>query len=509
MGASTLTGIVVKLPAGALSDVFGRRRLLVAGALVFATLPFTYLAVSTLLALILLRFVHGRRRPFSARSLPRVSRMSRRRQAWHLAEHVLDGPGRRPGAGTRAGGLFDRRPAATIWRFIAAGVIGLGVPIIVARWRWTSQAASHRAPWQEFKRGVAEVGRDRLVLVTSGAQAAQFVLNGMLNAFLPLYGRDVLGLSAIGARLAVRPADGDDARQCGRSSASCRIGRAADGSSSPDWRCAALRCCWFGRNEPAHDRDRDPRLRRRRGDDDGCDERVYHRCARAGHATAPRTACSGRSTTSAMPWVRSPPGLLVAAVGYATMFQVMAAVALVMAFAFAVASRPAAIERVARYGVMSARRHGRQRRSTVMRIAMFVWRSFCGATIVLQAASHEVDFSDDAVGQSPKGFEFGHTAKAGAPGKWIVQAEGTNKYLAQVDADNTRSRFPVAVVRDLTAADVDVSVRVKPVSGRVDQAAGLVWRFQNEDNYYIVRANALENNVVLYKVEKGNAPISR
>lgn len=59
MGASTLTGIVVKLPAGALSDIFGRRRLLLAGAVVFATLPFTYLAASTLLVLILLRFAHG------------------------------------------------------------------------------------------------------------------------------------------------------------------------------------------------------------------------------------------------------------------------------------------------------------------------------------------------------------------------------------------------------------------------------------------------------------------
>jgi hypothetical protein len=114
-----------------------------------------------------------------------------------------------------------------------------------------------------------------------------------------------------------------------------------------------------------------------------------------------------------------------------------------------------------------------------------------------------VDFSNDAVGQAPKGFEFGHTAKTGAPGKWIVQAEGSNKYLAQVDADNTRSRFPIAVVSDVTAADVDLSVRFKPISGRVDQAAGLVWRFQNEDNYYIVRANALEGNVVLYKVQGG------
>ena len=59
MGASTLTGIFVKLPAGALSDLFGRRRLLLAGALVFASMPFTYLAVSTLALLIVLRFVHG------------------------------------------------------------------------------------------------------------------------------------------------------------------------------------------------------------------------------------------------------------------------------------------------------------------------------------------------------------------------------------------------------------------------------------------------------------------
>jgi hypothetical protein len=126
-----------------------------------------------------------------------------------------------------------------------------------------------------------------------------------------------------------------------------------------------------------------------------------------------------------------------------------------------------------------------------------------GMTLVVHGATRKVDFSDDVVGQAPKGFEFGHTAKTGAPGKWVVQAEGTNKYLAQIDPDSTRSRFPVAVLSDVTAADVDLSTRFKPVSGRVDQAAGLVWRFQNEDNYYLVRANALENNVVLYKVEKG------
>jgi hypothetical protein len=91
----------------------------------------------------------------------------------------------------------------------------------------------------------------------------------------------------------------------------------------------------------------------------------------------------------------------------------------------------------------------------------------------------------------------------GRPGRWIVQADGTNKVLAQVDPDSTRSRFPVAVLSDVAATDVDLSVRFKPISGRVDQAAGLVWRYLNQDNYYIVRANALEDNVVLYKVDGG------
>jgi MFS family permease len=126
--------------------------------------------------------------------------------------------------------------------FLASGLIGLAVLFIIAGWPELSPAGPARAPWQEFKRGVAEVGRDRLVIVTSGAQAAQFVLNGMLNAFLPLYGRDVLGLatSELGwmfglqtvTTLAVRPVIGF-----------CRIAPADDGSSSrASARAAPL--CW-------------------------------------------------------------------------------------------------------------------------------------------------------------------------------------------------------------------------------------------------------------------------
>lgn len=117
--------------------------------------------------------------------------------------------------------------------------------------------------------------------------------------------------------------------------------------------------------------------------------------------------------------------------------------------------------------------------------------------------TRKIDFERETVGQPPAGFSFGHTAKVGAPGKWVVQEDQGGKFLAQLDPDRTRSRFPVAVLDDLTANDIDLSVRFRPVSGEVDQAAGLVWRYQDEDNYYIVRANAREDNVVLYKVENG------
>ena len=138
-----------------------------------------------------------------------------------------------------------------------------------------------------------------------------------------------------------------------------------------------------------------------------------------------------------------------------------------------------------------------------MRMTALVALVALSMVAVTGAQTRTVDFTQDTAGQPPKGFEFGHTAKVGAPGKWMIQSEGTNKFLAQVDADGTRSRFPVAVLADVKTADVDLSVRFRPVSGQVDQAAGLVWRYQDENNYYIVRANALENNVVLYKVQNG------
>ena len=127
-------------------------------------------------------------------------------------------------------------------------------------------------------------------------------------------------------------------------------------------------------------------------------------------------------------------------------------------------------------------------------------------TIAVSAQTTTIDFNDEKVGEAPVGFSAALTGK-GKPGRWVVMKDPASpnhgNVLAQTDGDRTDYRFPVCVYDGLTAKDVDITVKFKPVSGKGDQGAGIVWRYQDKDNYYIVRANALEGNVVLYKVENG------
>lgn len=117
-----------------------------------------------------------------------------------------------------------------------------------------------------------------------------------------------------------------------------------------------------------------------------------------------------------------------------------------------------------------------------------------------------IDFNRDKAGSPPRDFSTALTGQ-GKPGVWIVTIDSDSpnqgNVLAQTDADTTNYRFPICVYDKLSAKDADISLRFKAVSGKKDQAAGIVWRYRDKDNYYIVRANALENNVVLYKVQNG------
>jgi hypothetical protein len=115
-------------------------------------------------------------------------------------------------------------------------------------------------------------------------------------------------------------------------------------------------------------------------------------------------------------------------------------------------------------------------------------------------------FDGDAVGAPPAGFEFARTG-GGAEGKWVVEADRdkpANHVLTQSSADPTDYRFPLAVVKDGTYKDVTLSVRARPISGKVDQGFGLVWRYHDANNYYITRCNADEDNCTIYHVVKGS-----
>ena len=158
---------------------------------------------------------------------------------------------------------------------------------------------------------------------------------------------------------------------------------------------------------------------------------------------------------------------------------------------------------------MSGFKEGLQTRTIGCR-ACFVCVCILGFASPVHAWHHRVwqwsfDTEDDRV--PPKGFSFARTG-TGRPGQWLVlkapDATNDTRLLAQLDADPTDFRFPIALVDAPVLANVIFSVKCKPVSGQVDQACGVVFRYQDERNYYLARANALEQNVRLYKVVGGH-----
>ncbi len=125
-----------------------------------------------------------------------------------------------------------------------------------------------------------------------------------------------------------------------------------------------------------------------------------------------------------------------------------------------------------------------------------------------------INFDAYAVGAPPPHCTAGVTGK-GAP-RWTVEADATAPSPPNVLKQSGSGDFPWCVWRDKSFADGFVEVRFKPLSGQRDQAGGVIWRWKDAGNYYVARANALENNVSLYYTENGtrktiqyvNAPVA-
>jgi MFS family permease len=196
VGASTITGMLLKLPAGGWSDVAGRRPFLIGGGLVFALMPFAYLGVATLGALAALRFAHGSAtaifNPVVSASISDIAPPARR-ATWLSVMATVQGIGQAL-APLVAGWLIAQGDYDVA--FIVAGLIGLAVPVIA--FGWPSAPPRARADrWLQFRSGIGAVARDRVILATSLAQAAQLAVSGAFTAFLPLYAMEVRGLNAV------------------------------------------------------------------------------------------------------------------------------------------------------------------------------------------------------------------------------------------------------------------------------------------------------------------------
>lgn len=113
-----------------------------------------------------------------------------------------------------------------------------------------------------------------------------------------------------------------------------------------------------------------------------------------------------------------------------------------------------------------------------------------------------VNFDDTKVGELPAGWLAGNTG-SGTP-KWAVETEATAPSKPNVLKQSGKGTFPWCVKKDVSLKDGYVEVKFKPVAGNEDQAGGIIWRWQDGENYYITRANALENNVTIYHTVKGS-----
>ncbi|MBX3346664.1 MAG: MFS transporter [Nitrospira sp.] len=199
VSVSTITGVLLKLPSGALSDIYGRKMLLRIGVVAFGLPPFIYPFISDLNALTALRFVHGLATAiFAPSALATVADLYKERRGAALGTYT---------ACTQSGSLLGpflggwlAHTAGFPTAFVTAGVFGCIAILIFFSLQLNEPPPRVRekglAPViTEMGKGFLAVARNRKVLITSSTDAAKMIANGALMAFLPLYGLSV-GLNA-------------------------------------------------------------------------------------------------------------------------------------------------------------------------------------------------------------------------------------------------------------------------------------------------------------------------
>jgi hypothetical protein len=145
------------------------------------------------------------------------------------------------------------------------------------------------------------------------------------------------------------------------------------------------------------------------------------------------------------------------------------------------------------------------RRKPARKTRVFSYIAFCALMLAACEPAATPSRADTVTFAASKGlgdFEFATTG-GGSPGEWSLVRDDATQALAQTGADSTEDRFPVATYRPFSGRNVYVSIRFMPVSGNIDRAGGVVVRFTSAGDYYLARANALENNVRFYRIVGG------
>jgi len=128
-------------------------------------------------------------------------------------------------------------------------------------------------------------------------------------------------------------------------------------------------------------------------------------------------------------------------------------------------------------------------------LLLFVVCAGNGATLAQNSPDATLNFDKETTGKIPNDW-------TAASGTWVTAADGTNKAIKQV-GKSKGERFNICINNKLKYQNLQLEVRIKPIEGVEDQGGGLVWRYHDPKNYYIARANPLENNLKIYKVVKG------
>ena len=128
------------------------------------------------------------------------------------------------------------------------------------------------------------------------------------------------------------------------------------------------------------------------------------------------------------------------------------------------------------------------------------WGASCLMEVIAMA-DNMARFEADTVGATPKAWTATCTGR-GDP-KWTIEHDQTAPSKLKILKQSGRATYPLLLKDDTDIRDGFIETKFKAVAGSEDRAGGLVWRARDANNYYVVRANALEDNVVLYKTVNG------